>query len=70
MITSKFSGYFVLNKKIFNYLKNDQTLWEKEPLEKLSKENKLIAYKHKNFWKCMDNIADKNYLEKYLKNYA
>mgnify|MGYP001186893134 CR=1 FL=1 len=56
-------GYFVLNKKIFNYLKNDQTVWEKEPLEKLSKENKLIAYKHKNFWHPMDTLRDKIYLE-------
>ena len=56
-------GFFVLNKKIFDYLKDDFTIWEKEPLEKLSKENQLIAFKHDNFWYPMDTMRDKDYLE-------
>ena len=56
-------GFFVLNKKIFDYLKDDFTIWEKEPLEKLSKENKLVAFKHDNFWYPMDTMRDKVYLE-------
>jgi glucose-1-phosphate cytidylyltransferase len=56
-------GFFVLNKKIFDYLKDDFTIWEKEPLEKLSKENELIAFKHDNFWYPMDTMRDKVYLE-------
>lgn len=56
-------GFFVLNKKIFKYLKDDFTIWEKEPLEKLSKENQLIAFKHDNFWYPMDTMRDKDYLE-------
>ena len=42
-------GFFVLNTKIFKYLKDDFTVWEKEPLENLSKENQLVAFKHDNF---------------------
>ncbi len=63
-------GFFVLNYEVFKFIKNSKTSFEREPLEKLAKSKNLTAYKHKNFWKCMDNIADKNYLEKYLKKYA
>ena len=56
-------GFFVLNKKIFKYLKDDFTIWEKEPLENLSKENQLVAFKHDNFWYPMDTMRDKVYLE-------
>ena len=63
-------GFFVLNYEVFKFIKNSKTSFEKEPLEKLAKSKNLTAYKHKNFWKCMDNIADKNYLEKYFKKYA
>ncbi len=60
-------GFFVLNYEVFKYLKNYNTPFEKEPLEKLAKSKNLIAFKHKGFWKCMDNMADKNYLEKFYK---
>tara|TARA_A100001011_G_scaffold50330_1_gene48252 strand:- start:6027 stop:6713 length:687 start_codon:yes stop_codon:yes gene_type:complete len=63
-------GFFVLNYEVFKFIKNSKTSFEKEPLEKLAKSKNLSAYKHKSFWKCMDNIADKNYLEKYFKKYA
>ena len=63
-------GFFVLNYEVFKFIKNSKTSFERDPLEKLAKSKNLTAYKHKNFWKCMDNIADKNYLEKYLKKYA
>ena len=56
-------GFFVLNKKIFKYLKDDFTVWEKEPLENLSKENQLVAFKHDGFWYPMDTMRDKAYLE-------
>lgn len=52
-------GFFVLSNKIFRYIKNDNTIFEREPLEKLSKENQLMAYKHDNFWQCMDTLRDK-----------
>ena len=57
-------GFFVLNKKVFNYICNgDETVWEKEPLEKLSQENQLSAYKHYKFWHPMDTLRDKKFLE-------
>ena len=56
-------GFFVLNKKIFKNLKDDFTVWEKEPLENLSKENQLVAFKHDGFWYPMDTMRDKVYLE-------
>lgn len=54
-------GFFVLKAGIFKYLKEDMTnvMWEDEPLEKLTADNELIAFKHKGFWKCMDALRDK-----------
>ncbi len=52
-------GFFVLEPGIFNFIKNDDTVWEKEPLEKLAKLGKLNAYKHSGFWGCMDTLRDK-----------
>ena len=64
-------GFFVLNKKIFKFLKNDKTVWEEEPLKELSKQNQLIAFKHNKFWQPMDTIREKEYLEElYLNNKA
>ena len=59
-------GFFVIEPKIFKYLKNDQTVFENYPLTKLGKEKKLYAYKHKSFWYCMDTIRDKEILERKL----
>ena len=60
-------GFFVFEPEIFKYLKNDQTFLEKSPLIKLSSINKLFAYKHKNFWQCVDTVRDKEILEKKFK---
>lgn len=56
-------GFFVLNKNIFNYIRSEKTIWEREPLERLSKNNQLISYKFNGFWYAMDTLKDKNYLE-------
>ncbi len=56
-------GFFVLNKKIFKYINTPPCIWEQEPLEKLSKNNQLMAFKHDGFWYAMDTLRDKNYLE-------
>ena len=56
-------GFFVLEPEIFNYLKNDSTVWEKEPLEKMAKQNKVTAYKHSGFWQALDTLRDKNHLQ-------
>ena len=57
-------GFFVFNKEIFNYIKDDSIILEREPLEKLSKTGELMAYKHQDFWQCMDTIREKEILEK------
>lgn len=56
-------GYMVLEPEVFNYIEDDNTVFEKEPLEKLAKNHELNAYKHNGFWKCMDTLRDKNQLE-------
>jgi len=63
-------GFFVLEPKIFKFIKNDQTFFEREPLQKISELKSLCAYKHKGFWQCMDTLRDKEILEKKLKNDA
>ena len=60
-------GFFVIEPGIFKYLKNDNTFFEKDPLEKAAKNNQLIAYKHKGFWQCMDTKRDKEILETKLR---
>lgn len=58
-------GFMVLNKKVFDYInKGDKTIFEKDVLEKLSKEKKLSAYKHTGFWQCLDTMRDKILLDK------
>ena len=61
-------GFFVLNPQVFDYIKNDSTVWEKEPMEKLTKDGQLSAYKHRGFYQPMDTISDKNHLEKLWQN--
>jgi glucose-1-phosphate cytidylyltransferase len=61
-------GFFVINPKFFKYIKNDNTFLEKEPLEKLSNERQLTAFKHNGFWQCMDTKRDKDKLEEILKS--
>ena len=61
-------GFFVLNKEIFKFIKGDEIMFEREPLEKLVELNQLIAFKHENFWQCMDNKRDKDMLEEMWEN--
>ena len=61
-------GFFIANKKIFDFIKNDKTILEKEPLEILAKKKQLLAFKHKGFWRCMDTKRDKDFLEKLSKS--
>lgn len=60
------AGYMVLQPEIFDYINGDDTVFEKEPLERLAKEGELMSYIHKGFWQCMDNIREKEMLEKLL----
>ena len=56
-------GFFVLEPEIFNYIKGDETFWERDPLENLAKDGQLVAYRHHGFWKPMDTLRDKRELE-------
>lgn len=56
-------GYMIMNPEIFDYIEEDSTMLEKEPLENLVKNDQLMAYHHTGFWKCMDTQRDKKQLE-------
>ena len=57
-------GYMVLEPKIFDYISDDSTTFEREPLERVAKEGQLMAFKHNGFWQCMDTLRDREKLEK------
>ena len=61
-------GFFVFDSDIFKYIKDDKTVLEEYPLEKLASENQLSAFKHEGFWQCMDNVRDRNYLQDLWEN--
>lgn len=61
-------GYFVLEPDVIDYVADDSTVWEQEPLDKLAKDGHLAAYKHSDFWHPMDTLRDKNYLENLWKS--
>jgi glucose-1-phosphate cytidylyltransferase len=56
-------GFFVLSPKVMDYIATDQTIWEREPLERLATEGQLAAYPHRGFWQPMDTLRDKTHLE-------
>ena len=61
-------GFFILNKEVFDYINNKENcIFEKEPLQNLSKDGQLMAFKHEGFWHPMDTLRDKNYLNQLCK---
>lgn len=56
-------GFFVCEPTVFKYIKGDETLWEREPMEQIAADGEMVAYKHKGFWKPMDTLRDKHELE-------
>ena len=56
-------GFFVLSPKVIGYIKDDKTIWEREPLERLAQEGDLAAFHHTGFWQPMDTLRDKVHLE-------
>jgi glucose-1-phosphate cytidylyltransferase len=56
-------GFFVLKPQVLDYLKDDSTIWEQEPLMRLAAEGQLMAYEHSGFWQPMDTLRDKHLLE-------
>ena len=56
-------GFFVVEPQFFDFIKGDDVILEKEPLEEISKMGELMAYQHNGFWQCMDTRRDKDFLE-------
>ena len=61
-------GFFVLEPEVIDFIGGDETVWEREPLEKISQNRQLVAYKHGGFWHPMDTLRDKNYLNQIWKS--
>jgi len=57
-------GYFVLSPKVIDYIAEDDTIWEQEPMQRLAAENQMSVYFHEGFWQPMDTLREKIYLEK------
>ena len=55
-------GFLILEPEVLEYIEDDQTMFEQEPLMKLAKEGQLVAYKHSGFWQCMDTLRDVRFL--------
>ena len=60
------AGYMVLEPKIFDYLVDDSTIFEHEPLQRLAEEGQLMSYMHEGFWQCMDTKHEQDLLEQLL----
>ena len=56
-------GFFMLEPGIFDYLRDDATIWEHEPLQGLARDGQLTAYEHDGFWQPMDTLRDRSTLE-------
>lgn len=56
-------GFFVLSPRVGDYIEGDDTVWEREPMERLAREQQLAAFKHAGFWYAMDTLRDRNQLE-------
>lgn len=56
-------GFFVLSPGVIDYLEDDSTVWEQEPLMKLAEDRELVSFEHDGYWQCMDTLRDRNHLE-------
>ncbi len=56
-------GFFVLSPKVIDFIAGDDTVWEREPMERLAREGQLAAFPHQGFWQAMDTLRDKKHLE-------
>ena len=61
-------GFFVMEPNFLNYIKGDKTYLEREPLEKITKNKQLAAFKHTGFWQCVDTKRDLEKIRKILKD--
>lgn len=55
-------GFFVFSHKVMDYISDDHTVLEREPLERLAEEGQLKTYRHEGFWQCMDTVRDRDLL--------
>ena len=60
-------GFFIMRKEVFKFIKDDNSILEKKPFEKLAKNKKLYAYKHYKFWQCMDTLEKKIFEQNLVK---
>ena len=56
-------GFFVLDYGAIDYIDNDETIWERDSVERLAHDGQLMGYRHYGFWSCMDTLKEKNFLE-------
>jgi glucose-1-phosphate cytidylyltransferase len=56
-------GYFILDPKVIDHIESDETIWERDPVERLARGGQMMGYRHYGFWSCMDTLKEKNYLE-------
>jgi len=56
-------AFYVLEPAVLDYIKDDKTQWEREPMERLARDGQLMAYKHEGFWQCMDTLRDLVWLQ-------
>jgi glucose-1-phosphate cytidylyltransferase len=56
-------GFFVLNAKAIEYVTSDETIWERDAVERLARDGHVMGYRHYGFWSCMDTLKEKKYLE-------
>jgi len=57
------AGFFVVSPKVFSYVDGDDTIWERAPMERLTREGELSAFRHEGFWHAMDTMRDRTHLE-------
>ncbi len=56
-------GYFLLNRRVLDYIDGDDAVWERDPIEQIAQGGELMGYQHYGFWSCMDTLKEKNMLE-------
>jgi glucose-1-phosphate cytidylyltransferase len=57
------AGFFVLSPRVIDYIEGDQTIWERQPMERLARDGQLAVFHHRAFWQPMDTLRDKNHLD-------
>ena len=56
-------GFFALNARVLDYIDDDTTIWERDPMEKLARDQQLAGFRHTGFWSCMDTLHEKQMLD-------